>query len=748
MDRITDFTLSSLTSLGGAAADLAMTDTASTPLANTARRGFLKSSGATALVLGFTLPTLGGRALAAAPAAQAFHPNAWLRITADNRITVICGSSEMGQGVLTAIPMLMAEELDADWSKVSVEQAPVDQAFANPMFGMQATGGSTTVRAHWEPMRKAGAAAREMLVAAAAAQWKLDASQLRTANSQVIAPDGRKLSYGALVAAAATQTAPKDPVLKSSKDFKLLGKPLKRLDTPNKVNGKAKYGMDVSVPGMLIAVMARAPLPGAKPASVNSSKATAVKGVKQVLTIPGGVAVLATGYWAAKKGRDALEISWDLGASTGLSSAKVSAMLTDGADNADAVALDAGNLRDAAANSASSVDAVYEAPYLAHACMEPMNCTAWVKGTGDAATVEIWAGTQSQGPVQGILSQVASVAPAKIKVNTMMLGGGFGRRFAPDFVIDATLLSKISGKPVKLVYTREDDMAAGFYRPASVARFSGALDAQGTPTGLQVGVGSPSIMAASGFMKIPDSGVDEFAMEGIKDHPYDVANQRIAYGRREPGPQVWFWRSVGHSQNIFFMEGFIDEMAHAAKKDPFEFRRALMSKQPRYKGVLEAAADKAGWGKPLPTGVFRGIAVAQSFGSYVAEVAEVSIRPDGTPRVHRVVAAVDCGQIVNPEIIRRQIEGSIVYGLSAALYGKITLKDGRVEQGNFNDYPVLRMSEMPSVEVHILPSTEKPGGIGEPGTPPVAPAVVNAIFAATGKRLRSLPIDVSALKKA
>ncbi len=730
----------------GAAVDQASPDAAAP--GNTSRRGFIKRSGAAALVLGFTLPTLSGRALAAAPAARSFQPNAWLRITPDNRITVICGSSEMGQGVLTAIPMLLAEELDADWSKVSVEQAPVDQAFANPMFGMQATGGSTTVRAHWEPMRKAGAAAREMLVAAAAAQWKLDASQLRTANSQVIAPDGKKLSYGALVAVAAAQTAPKDPVLKSSKDFKLLGKPLKRLDTPNKVNGKAKYGMDVSVPGMLVAVMARAPLPGAKPASVNSSKATAVKGVKQVLTIPGGVAVLADGYWAAKKGRDALEITWDLGANTGLSSAKVSAMLTDGADNADAVALDAGNLRDAAANSATSVDAVYEAPYLAHACMEPMNCTAWVKGTGDAATVEIWAGTQSQGPVQGILSQVASVAPAKIKVNTMMLGGGFGRRFAPDFVIDATLLSKISGKPVKLVYTREDDTAAGFYRPASVARFSGALDAQGAPTGLQVGVGSPSIMAASGFMKIPDSGVDEFAMEGIKDHPYDIANQKIAYGRREPGPQVWFWRSVGHSQNIFFMEGFIDEMAHAAKKDPFEFRRALMSKQPRYKAVLEAAADKAGWGKPLPAGVFRGIAVAQSFGSYVAEVAEVSINPDGTPRVHRVVAAVDCGQIVNPEIIRRQIEGSIVYGLSAALYGKVSYKDGRVEQGNFDSYPVLRLNEMPRVEVYILPSTDKPGGIGEPGTPPVAPAVVNAIFAATGKRLRSLPIDHAALKKA
>ncbi len=716
--------------------------------ARTSRRGFLKAGGAAALVVGFALPTATGRALAASPTTAVFAPNAFLRITPDNRVTVVTGSVEMGQGVSTAIPMLLAEELDADWSKVSVEQAPADVAYNNPAFGMQATGGSTTVRAHYEPMRKAGAAAREMLVAAAAAQWKLDASTLRTENGQVIAPNGKKLSYGSLVAEAAKQPVPTNPKLKDSKNFKLIGKPVKRLDTPSKVNGTAKFGIDAQVPGMLVAVMARAPLPGAKPAKVDDSKAKAVKGVQQVITLPHGVAVLATGYWAAKKGRDALVIQWDQGETAGLSSAKVTAMLTEGADKADAVALDKGNLRDASATSAATVDALYEAPYLAHACMEPMNCTAWVQGTGADATVEIWAGTQSQGPAQGILAQVASAAPGKVKVNTLMLGGGFGRRFAPDFAIDATLLSKISGKPVKLVYTREDDMAAGFYRPASVARFSGAVDAQGKPSMLKVGVGSPSIMGGSGFMKIPDNGVDTFAMEGIADHPYDIDNQRIAYGRAEPGPQVWFWRSVGHSQNIFFMEGFIDELATAAKKDPYEFRRGLLSKQPRYKAVLEAAADKAGWGKPLPAGVFRGIAVAQSFGSYVAEVAEVSVAADGTPKVHRVVAVVDCGVTVNPEIIRRQIEGSIVYGLSAALYGKITLKDGKVEQGNFHDYPVLRMNEMPKVEVHILPSTEAAGGIGEPGTPPIAPAVVNAIFAATGKRIRSLPIDPSALKKA
>lgn len=709
---------------------------------HTTRRGFLKSGTGAALSIGFALPLAAGRLEAATPAV--FAPNAWLRITGDGTVTVICGSAEMGQGVLTAIPMLVAEELDADWKKVRVEQSPVDKAYDNPMFGMQATGGSTTVRAHWEPLRKAGAAAREMLVAAAAAQWKVPAGECRTESGQVIHSSGRKLAYGALVPAATKLAVPAEPKLKDAKDFRILGKRTNRLDTPGKINGTAKFGIDARVPGMLIAVMARAPQPNAKPVKVDDAAAKAVKGVRQVITIPHGVAVLADGYWAAKKGRDALKIDWDLGAAKDLSTATAMSLLASGAANADAIALDAGNVKDAAATSAKAVDATYEAPYLAHACMEPLNCTAWVKGD----TVEIWAGTQSQGPNQGILSQVASVTPAKVKVNTLLLGGGFGRRFAPDFTIDATLLSKISGKPVKLVYSREDDMAAGFYRPAAVVKFEAALDDKGQPTMLKCGVGSPSIMAASGFMKIPDNGVDTFAMEGIADHPYDIANQRLAYGRQEPGPQVWFWRSVGHSQNIFFIESFIDELAAAAKADPFEYRRALLSKQPRYKGVLELAAQKAGWGSPLPAGVFRGIAVAQSFGSYVAEVVEVSLAADGTPKVHRVVAAVDCGMTVNPQTIERQIEGGIVYGLSAALYGRIDFKDGRVQQGNFHDYPVLRMTEMPKVEVHIVASSEKPGGIGEPGTPPIAPAVANAIFAATGKRLRSLPFDTAQLKKA
>ncbi|WP_396269902.1 molybdopterin cofactor-binding domain-containing protein [Ideonella sp.] len=706
----------------------------------TTRRGFLAGSGATALTLSFTLPST-SRA-ATANAASDFVPNAWLRITADGEVTILCGSAEMGQGVLTAIPMMIAEELDADWRRVRVEQAPVDKAYNNPAFQMQATGGSTTVRGHWEVVRKAGAAARAMLVAAAAEQWKTTPDKCRTQVGRVHHADGRSLRYGELVALAAKQTPPANPPLKAAKDFKLIGQPLLRLDTPGKTDGSTKFGIDVNLPGMLVAVMLRSPLPGVKPGTVDDAAAKAVKGVKQVISLPSGVAVLASGYWAAKKGRDALKVSWDWGDKAGLSSAKISQQLREAAATPGAVAKTEGDA--AAQQPPKRVDAVYEAPYLAHACMEPMNCTAWVKGE----EVEIWAGTQSQGPLQGILSQVASVQPGKVKVHTMMLGGGFGRRFAPDFVIDATLLSKIAAAPVKLIYTREDDMAAGYFRPAAVTRFSGGVDAAGKPVLFTASVASPSIMAASGFMKIPESGVDSFAVEGIADHPYDIPHQRISYARAEPGPQVWFWRSVGHSQNSFFMEGFIDELAHAAGKDPFEFRRGLLGKSPRHLKVLELAAQKAGWGKPLPAGRHRGIAVVSSFGSVVAEVAEVSVAKDGTPTVHRVVAAVDCGQVVNPEIIHRQIEGSVVFGLTAALYGQITYKDGQVEQGNFHNYPLMRFNEMPRVEVHIVPSTDAPGGIGEPGTPPIAPAVANAIFAATGKRLRSLPFDTVALKTA
>ncbi|WP_343641136.1 xanthine dehydrogenase family protein molybdopterin-binding subunit [Roseateles sp.] len=709
------------------------------------RRALLK--GGAALTVSFALPLAATRAALAQPAAaqsNTFAPNAWLRITPDNKVTVVCGSAEMGQGVLTAIPMMVAEELDADWALVSVEQAPVDAAYNNPMFGMQATGGSTTVRAHWTPVRQAGAAARQMLVAAAARQWGVDAASLRTERGQVIGPGGRKASYGSLVEAAAKEPVPEKPALKDRKDFRIMGKPTRRLDSAAKINGSAKFGIDARVDGMLVAVMARAPIAGAKPKAFDEAKAKAVKGVRKVIAIPSGVAVLADGYWAAKQGRDALGIEWDLGDHADLSSDKVSSTLEAGLQNATAIARETGNVKDGAATSARTLSAQYDVPYLAHACMEPLNCLAWVRGD----EVTIWAGTQSQGPSQGILSQVAQVTPAKVKVNTLLLGGGFGRRFAPDFTIDATLLSKLSGSPVKLIYAREDDMAAGYYRPASRVRFEAGLDEQGRPRMLRAEVATPSIMAASGFMKIPENGVDSMAVEGLADHLYDIAHQRIAYGRAEPGPQVWFWRSVGHSQNAFFIESFIDELAHAAKADPLKYRLALLEQHPRARGVLTLAAEKAGWGRPAPKGRHRGIAMAESFGSFVAEVAEVSVGQDGAIKVHRVTAAVDCGQTVNPQTIARQIEGAIVYGLSAALYGRISFKDGRVEQSNFHDYPVLRLNEMPKVDVHIVQSGEAPGGIGEPGTPPIAPAVANAIFAATGKRLRQLPFDAEALKRA
>ena len=709
------------------------------------RRALLK--GGAALTVSFALPLAATRTALAQPAAaqsNTFAPNAWLRITPDNKVTVVCGSAEMGQGVLTAIPMMVAEELDADWALVSVEQAPVDAAYNNPMFGMQATGGSTTVRAHWTPVRQAGAAARQMLVAAAARQWGVDAASLRTERGQVIGPGGRKASYGSLVEAAAKEPVPEKPALKDRKDFRIMGKPTRRLDSAAKINGSAKFGIDARVDGMLVAVMARAPIAGAKPKAFDEGKAKAIKGVRKVIAIPSGVAVLADGYWAAKQGRDALGIEWDLGDHADLSSDKVSSTLEAGLQNATAIARETGNVKDGAATSARTLSAQYDVPYLAHACMEPLNCLAWVRGD----EVTIWAGTQSQGPSQGILSQVAQVTPAKVKVNTLLLGGGFGRRFAPDFTIDATLLSKLSGSPVKLIYAREDDMAAGYYRPASRVRFEAGLDEQGRPRMLRAEVATPSIMAASGFMKIPENGVDSMAVEGLADHLYDIAHQRIAYGRAEPGPQVWFWRSVGHSQNAFFIESFIDELAHAAKADPLKYRLALLEQHPRARGVLTLAAEKAGWGRPAPKGRHRGIAMAESFGSFVAEVAEVSVGQDGAIKVHRVTAAVDCGQTVNPQTIARQIEGAIVYGLSAALYGRISFKDGRVEQSNFHDYPVLRLNEMPKVDVHIVQSGEAPGGIGEPGTPPIAPAVANAIFAATGKRLRQLPFDAEALKRA
>ena len=701
------------------------------------RRDFLKGSAAAtgALVIGFTLPMTSrfAQAAAAATSGAGFAPNAFLRIAPSGQVTVICGLSEMGQGVHMGIASLVAEELDADWKSVKLEQAPVDKAYINPLFGMQATGGSTAIRGHYEPMRKAGAAAREMLVTAAATQWGVDADRCRTQDGRVMGPDGKSAGYGELVAAASKLPVPQNPALKDPKDFRILGKGLTRIDTPSKVNGSAGFGIDVKLPGLLTAVMVHAPVPGAKIVSVDDAAAKAIPGVRQVVQIPQGVAVLAEGYWTALQGRDALVVKWDDGPLGSLSSESISKLLTDATTKPGVVARNEGDVSVAVAKS---IEAVYEAPYLAHACMEPMNCTAWVR----AGEAEVWAPTQGPGPHQGIVAQLTGLPPEKVQVHTTYLGGGFGRRFAPDFVIAATLISKAAGAPVKLVYTREDDMRAWFYRPASVTRFTAGLDADGNPVSFTARVASPALSIAAGFAKELPKGIDDAAIEGIGDMLYAFPNLRVEYARTEPGIPPWFWRSVGHSQNVYFIEAFIDEVAAAAGKDPVEFRRSLLSKQPRLRGVLDLAAQKAGWGSPLPQGVHRGVAITTCFGSFVAQVAEVSMDANGKPRVQRIVAAVDCGRTVNPDVIHRQVEGAIVYGLSAAMYEKITFKNGRVEQSNFTDYPMLRMDEMPKVEVHIVPSTEAPGGIGEPGLPAATPAVINAIFAATGKRVRALPI--------
>jgi len=708
------------------------------------RRDFLKATAAAGggLLLAFCLP----RSARAAAAGTTLAPNAWLRIAGDGGVTVVVDKSEMGQGVMTSLPMILAEELDADWTKVKAEFAPAAPEYKHPWFGVQGTGGSTSVRSGYESLRKAGAAAREMLVAAAAAKWKVPAAACVTENGQVWHKKSkRKASYGELAAAAAAQPVPAQPRLKESKDFKLIGKGRPRLDTPAKVRGQAQFGIDVRMKELLIAVTARSPVIGGKLKTFSGEKVKGIPGVRYVVEISTGVAVVATSYWAAMKGREALQLEWDGGALATLSS---EALTAKHRELLAAPAVVAKNTGDALAGLASGrkIEVEYEAPYLAHACMEPLNCTAWVKPDG----VELWVGTQGQSACQFTAASITGLKPEQVKVNTTFLGGGFGRRFAWDIVAEAVEISKAVGEaqqkasgkaggvPIKLICSREDDMRAAHYRPATLTRLAASLDAEGKPQAMHIKTVGPSIMAVAFPSAIKD-GLDSSAVEGLADHSYAVPNFRAEWVRHESGVPVWFWRSVGHSQNGFAMESFIDELAHAAGKDPFEYRRALLASQPKARALLELAASKAGWGNPLPKGVARGIAIHESFGSWVAQVAEVSIEHERI-RVHRVVCAVDPGLVVNPDTIVAQMESGIAFGLSAALHGAITIKDGQVQQSNFNDYPILRIDEMPRVEVHLAPSGGFIGGIGEPGTPPIAPAVANALFVLTGKRLRKLPL--------
>ncbi|MFO1466650.1 MAG: xanthine dehydrogenase family protein molybdopterin-binding subunit [Steroidobacteraceae bacterium] len=666
-----------------------------------------------------------------------FKPNAFIRIGADDQVTLVVSMAEMGQGVLTSLAQLLADDLEVDWRKIRVEQAPVDPAYINSALGLQGTGGSSSVRAFWDPLRKAGATAREMLISAAAETWGVPRATCRAREGFVHAGK-RRLSYGALAARAAGIAPPADAPLKDAREFRFIGKAVPRVDTPDKVCGRARFGLDVQAVGLLTALVAFPPVIGAKMVSFDATRAKAIAGVRHVVALDAGVAVIATGFWAARLGRDALEVKWDTDAKPELSSDALKSAMQAKLDTTGVIARHEGEVRDSAA--ATPLESLYEVPYLAHACMEPMNCTASVRADG----IDIWAPTQASGVNRVVIAQITGVAPERVQVTTTLLGGGFGRRFAQDFVIAAVQASKAAAAPVKLVYTREDDMHGQFYRPASVVRLRAGLDASGAPASFDARVVCSSVSKAGGF-PLKD-GLDGTAVEGIKEWPYHTPAIHVEWIPFEPGIGVWFWRSVGHSQNGFFAESFIDELAHAARQDPFEYRRNLLAPGDRRRAVLELAAQKAGWKTPLPKGHARGIAVCESFGSYVAEVVEASLDANGSPKVHRVVCAVDCGRIVNPGIIRRQVQSAVIFGLSAALHGAITLKDGRVEQKNFDDYAVARMKDAPAVEVHILPSSEPPGGVGEPGTPPLAPALANALFALTGRRVRRLPINIEDLR--
>ncbi|SDQ83384.1 xanthine dehydrogenase family protein molybdopterin-binding subunit [Pseudoxanthomonas sp. CF125] len=713
------------------------------------RRQFLKTSAVLGggLVIGFVIP--GAKRLAAQPAAVAaaagFAPNAFLRIGADDSVTVLLAHSEMGQGVWTTLPMLIAEELDADWTKIKVEHAPAALEYFSPVFHMQGTGGSTSTWSEFDRYRQAGAAARAMLVQAASAHFKVPVAEVRTENGEAIA-GAQRVRYGALADAAGKLSAPDAATiaLKDPKDWKIIGKATKRLDSPEKITGRAQFGMDVQFEGLLTAVVAHPPVFGATVVSFDAAAAKAIAGVRQVLQVPTGIAVVADHYWAAKLGRDALKVEWDLGPNAALDSTALRAQFEALAATPGLPAAQAGDAAGALAKAAKRVDATYSVPYLAHAPMEPMNCT--VKLEKDKC--ELWVGTQFQTLEQGTAAQVAGLKPEQVFVHTTFLGGGFGRRAtpAPDIVFEAVHIAKAAKAPVKTVWSREDDIRGGFYRSAFVHKASVGLDAAGKPISWQHDAVGQSIMAGT-FMEsmMVKNGIDSTSIEGVSDSAYlmDVPDRRVGLHSPKTGIAVLWWRSVGHSHTAFAMESLVDELAHAAGKDPVEYRRQLLAKHPRHLGVLNLAAEKAGWGGPLEKGRGRGVAVHESFGSFIAQIAEVSV-DNGAIKVHRVVCAVDCGVAINPAGIEAQMESGIAFGLGAALHSHITFKDGRVQESNYHDYQVLRMSEMPVVEVHIVPSTEKSGGVGEPGTAPIAPAVANALFALSGQRLRELPFRLAA----
>jgi isoquinoline 1-oxidoreductase subunit beta len=699
----------------------------------------------TGLVVGFRL-SYTDRAALLAQGTGVFAPNQWLRIDRDGVVTIISSVPEMGQGSMTTMPMIVADELDADWDKIRVESAPADPSrYANPVTRQQSYGGSRGVRDHLEPWRKAGAAARQMLREAAAKEWGVPLDEVTTEPGEVIhRATGRRLGYGQLVDKAQALPVPQNPTLKTKDEFRYIGKARPRIDVPDKVNGKAVYGFDVKVPGMLVASIEKCPVvAGGKVKAFDATAAKAIPGVKHVVQVTSGVAVVADSFWSALQGRKALKVEWDEGPIAQVSTPRIDKEYETAAQNAGQVARNDGDHEKALQVGGKTLESIYQVPFLEHACMEPMNATAHV--TADACTM--WIPTQNPGGSRETAARLTGLPVESVTINTTFLGGGFGRRGERDFVVDAVEVAKaIGGGPVKVMWTREDDLTHSFYRPSTYNVFRAALDAQGKPVAWFTRVVGPGILVQKGIA--PAGSVDGAAMAALRDLPYDIPNVRIEWVNKDLGVPLGFWRSVGSSQNGFIVESFIDELAHLAGQDPYEYRRALLGKSPRHKAVLELAATKANWGSPLPAGHGRGIAVCFSYGSYAAHVAEVSVAEDGAVRVHKAVCAIDCGIAVNPDQVAAQMEGGFIYALTATLYGKITLDKGRVEQTNFHTYPMLRIAETPVIETHILDSGQPPGGLGEPGVPTVAPAVCNAIFAVTGKRIRRLPIQREELKRA
>jgi isoquinoline 1-oxidoreductase subunit beta len=726
------------------------TDTPAAP--QPTRRSFLKIAGATAataLTIGFQWSGSARRAAAATPSTT-FTPNAFLRVGSDNSVTVIAKHVEMGQGAYTGIATIVAEELDADWAQVRVESAPADaKRYANLAFGtLQGTGGSSAMANSWMQLREAGAKARAMLLAAAAKEWRVPVEELTVEQGSVYhSGKKRQATFGALAASASTLPVPDTVKLKDPKDFKLIGHRAPRVDAAAKSDGSAQFTLDVALPGMLVALLKRPPLFGGTVKSFDATAASAVPGVVKVVQVPRGVAVIAKGFWAAKQGRDALIVEWDDSKAEKRSSAAILDEYRRLADQPGATARKDGDAAQAIHSAVHKVSATYEFPYLAHAPMEPLD--AVVKLSADRC--EIWAGDQFQTIDQANAAHTAGLDPQQVSIHTLYAGGSFGRRANPgsDYIVEAVSIAKAygaDGTPIKLQWTREDDIHGGLYRPMYFHKLEAGLSAAGELTGWRHVIVGQSIVADTPFAMLIKDGIDSTSVEGAANIAYAIPNVTVELATTKTGVPVLWWRVVGSSHTAFAVEAFIDEVAHAAGQDGFAFRRKLLDQHPRMKAVLELAAEKAGWNSgPLPQGKGRGIAVAEAFNTYVAQVAEVTVDKDGQVKVDRVVCAVDCGTPINPDIITAQMEGGIGFGLGATLFGAITLKDGRIEQDNFNGYRVLRIGEMPTVEVHIVPSTEPPTGVGEPGVAPVGPAVANAVFAATGRRLHVLPFSKDAV---